>query len=218
MMFRQKFGPSGKIVLPSLVAKTVLPSLVALFLSAPAFAAPAVAPAGCNQLVWNALAAKAEAQVAYDAAVTREMIDKPDSVLTLTCFSDAAGVSAAKGGAIFSGDFTAQLQGVMAVTGGGNYNCSQINNLWNTIINEGVATNVPYATFDDFIANGAPPPGGGADFNAAWTAAKNANVFGTLATAVGQLQGPPSPPLDFSGTKSSCEVLVAAGVITGPCP
>ncbi|MBI1214446.1 MAG: hypothetical protein GC185_01345 [Alphaproteobacteria bacterium] len=65
--------------------------------------------AGCNPQVLDAMQKKAQAQVALDVSSTEQIINKPDSVLATTCFSNAAGVSAKKGGDIFSGDFTAGL-------------------------------------------------------------------------------------------------------------
>lgn len=58
---------------------------------------------GCSPTVMDAMKAKAKAEVAYDVAVTEEIVDKPDSVLATTCFNKAATNSGEKGGAIFSG-------------------------------------------------------------------------------------------------------------------
>jgi len=177
---------------------------VACFNISSAFAAVVT---GCDTDVWAALQAKAEAQIAYDSAVTRELINKPDSVLELTCFSDAAGVSAKKGGSIYSGDFTTDLQTVMPVTGGGNFNCTEIGKLWNQITTQGVDTGAPYVTFDQLV-NGPLPAGAGADFTTGWKAANAANVLGAgsnLQTAVNNLQKPPA--LDFSKCNSSTDVL-----------
>ena len=65
---------------------------------------------GCNPLVMDAMKAKAQAQVAYDVAVISQLISQPDSVLAMSCFNQAANISAKEGGAIFSGDFTLQLE------------------------------------------------------------------------------------------------------------
>ncbi|MFH1157967.1 MAG: hypothetical protein V1721_03670 [Pseudomonadota bacterium] len=64
---------------------------------------------GCNPLVMTAMKAKAQAQVAYDVAVISQLISQPDSVLAMSCFNQAANISAKTGGSIFSGDFTVQL-------------------------------------------------------------------------------------------------------------
>lgn len=64
---------------------------------------------GCNPLVMDAMKAKAQALVAYDVAVISQFISQPDSVLAMSCFNQAANISAKEGGAIFSGDFTVQL-------------------------------------------------------------------------------------------------------------
>ena len=65
---------------------------------------------GCNPLVMDAMIAKAQAQVAYDVAVISQLISQPDSVLAMSCFNQAANISAKQGGSIFSGDFTVQLE------------------------------------------------------------------------------------------------------------
>lgn len=181
-----------------------------------------VAP-GCNPAVWTALQAKAQAQVAYDSAVTRELINKPDSVLTLTCFDQAAAISAANGGAVFAGDFTSQLKTIMPVAPlpatGSQYNCTGMGDLWNEIVNQGVDPGIPYATFDDLMSGnlpGVPAPNTvGTDFKAGWDAANNAKIFSNLNTAMGALLPPAA--VDFSGAKGTCDVLMAAQIITGPC-
>ncbi|MBU6476015.1 MAG: hypothetical protein KGQ70_08620 [Alphaproteobacteria bacterium] len=191
-----------------------------LLFSVTARAASPHAVAGCDPTVWTAMTAKAAAQVVYDAAVTDELINKPDSVLTLTCFSDAAGVSAKNGGAIFSGDFTTQLQTIMPVTGGGSYNCTAIGTLEDEILNHGVDTGAPFATFNDLMS-GKAPSGGGSDFTAGWKAASTASINGTqgvfqnLNTAVNALPKPTT--FDFSQDKSSCDVLKTAGIVQS-CP
>lgn len=211
MMLRHILKASGR-----LFASAVL----SMMFSGSAFAALA---AGCNQNVWNALAAKADAQVAYDIAVTRAMINKPDSVLTLTCFDKAAGVSAKKGGAIFSGDFSTQLGDVLKpmTVGDGTYNCTAIQDLWNTIASQGVKTGIPFATFDDLVTGNRPGPNNGnnnnSDFNAGWDAAAAAHVFSNLQSAKTTLDNARPPVPDFSQTKSTCEVLVAAKVLSCDC-
>jgi hypothetical protein len=209
------FRPSGRLFLLVLAAAGM-----ACFSVSAMAAPPANVVAGCNQDVWNALSAKAEAQVAYDDAVIRQFINKPDSVLTLTCFDQAAGVSAAQGGAIFAGNFTTQLQTIMPVNGGGVYNCNQVGLLWNAIATQGVNTGAPYATFNDLLTGTLPAPGAGPvgqDFTDAWNADQAAGIFTNLQTAVAQLPVAPQP-LNFANAKSSCDVLLAAQIIPGPCP
>lgn len=71
---------------------------------------------GCNPAVMEAMQAQAESRVAYDVAVTEQIIQQPDSVLALTCFNKSAGISAARGGNLFSGDFTEGLQPIIEET------------------------------------------------------------------------------------------------------
>lgn len=68
---------------------------------------------GCNPQVLDAMQKKAQAKVATDVAMTESITDKPDSVLAMTCFNNAAGTSAVRGGSIFSGDFLTSLQPII---------------------------------------------------------------------------------------------------------
>lgn len=173
--------------------------------------------AGCDPVVMDAMNAKAQAQVAYDVAVIRELVDAPESVLDLTCFTSAAGVSAVKGGAVFSGDFTTPLKTLMGVTGNGTYNCNAMADMWKSVSEEGINKQAPYASFTDLMSGTMPSPAtAGADFKAGWKAATDADVFTNLQTTVSALPRP--QPMDFTAAKSSCDVLVAAGIIPGPCP
>lgn len=69
----------------------------------------AFAAEGCDPRVEKAQQSKATVRVAYDVAVTEEHIQKPDSVMSMTCFNQQAGINASGaasgGGGIFSGDF-----------------------------------------------------------------------------------------------------------------
>lgn len=203
--------------------------------AAPSLAAPAT---GCDPKVLDAMQKKAQARVAYDIAVTEEIVDKPDSVLAMTCFNQAAGVSADKGGSIFSGDFTAELtpivgdaltemytlfddsvgddSGVVDYTATALtnvYNCNEMDDLWTEVETEGVQAGVPYVTFDELVS-GAAPGGAGTDFTANW--GSSGGVFGDLNAAVTALPTPSVP--SFVGDETSCDVLVTAGIIAGPCP
>lgn len=82
-------------------ALSVLSVLCVLFFSSAAQAQIE----GCDQKVLDAQTAKAQAKVAYDVAATEQILVKPDSVLALTCFNRSAGVSAERGGDLFSGSF-----------------------------------------------------------------------------------------------------------------
>jgi hypothetical protein len=206
------FGIPGKLL-------PVLVGVCAVFFGGAAFSAPVVT-AGCDQDIWNAMNAKAQAQVAYDVAVTRELIDKPKSVLLLTCFKDAAKISAVKGGAVFSGDFSGGLSTIMPLGGSATFTCQAIQDLWTDIAKAGVNTQVPYATFDDLM-NGDSKNWGtlaGNKFQAGWDAAKTAGVFNDLNQAVTNMPKPPTPPLDFSAAQSACDVLLTAKIYNGPCP
>lgn len=192
---------------------------------------------GCDPKVMAAMEAKAKARVAYDVAVTEQLTDKPDSVLALTCFHQAAGVSAKKGGEIFSGDFTDDLKPIIepaladtyknfegaagydsgkvdykSTTLSDTFDCPQMDNLWKYTLSEPTETDIPYPSFSD-LANGTKPAGGGEDFNKSWEASQA--DFAALKAADAALEKPQIP--DFSGAKSSCEVMAIAG-ISGACP
>ncbi len=102
-----------------LYTKTSLSMLMfgLVFLAVSTFSNPAYAlTAGCNPTKWADLQNLAEVRVAYDIGATEEIIPKPDSVLALTCFAQASQESALKGGSIFSGDFTPNLDNVIQGT------------------------------------------------------------------------------------------------------
>lgn len=74
----------------------------------------------CDSRFMGAAQAMAKARVAMDVGITEQMIRKPDSVLALTCFDQAARNSAQRGGQIFSGDFWGAGLGVMVNDSMGN--------------------------------------------------------------------------------------------------
>ncbi len=65
---------------------------------------------GCNPAITDAMATKAQALVGYDISVVSETMDKPDSVLAMTCFYKSAGLDAEQGGKIFSEVFMDALR------------------------------------------------------------------------------------------------------------
>lgn len=195
--------------------------------------------AGCNPKVLDAMQKKAQAQVGLDIANTEQIINKPDSVLAVTCFNKAAGTSAAKGGAIFSGDFTSGLTPIItdalnaffkqfgdsegqdsgvvdyaatALTNAAD--CDGVSKLWDQIKQEGVKSGVPWATFADLL-NGTLPAGAGPTFAKNWSTETSDNVFSDLKAAFTALPVPAIP--SFAGVKTGCDALIAAGVLAS-CP
>lgn len=84
------------------------PLLLAGFMLAMVMAAtPAEASAqpGCNPRVMDAMNKVAEGRVLSNVAIREEITTMPDSVSALVCMGRAAGVSATRGGALFSGSF-----------------------------------------------------------------------------------------------------------------
>lgn len=219
---------------------------LAVFVALSAPATVFAAAEGCNPQVIDAMQKAAQAKVAADKAATEQIIDKPDSVLTMTCFNQAAGVSAKLGGAIFTGDFTADIEPIIkdaldafktqfedaagadaasaaiidysATSLAPSYNCEFMDKVWQLAEDEGIQQGIPIVDLDDLIA-GTLPPGAADDFTAAWNAAGGTqNIFSDLSTAMGNLPAISAVPAPPATTASTCEVLVTYGVIPGPCP
>jgi len=147
--------------------------------AAPLWAAPVK---GCNQTVLTAMEAKAQARVAYDVASTEQVLDKPDSVLFMTCFNNSAGNSALNIGSIFSDDYTVGIDRIVpdsltafnndwaeaagndlgsvdytqTALGTGITTCSSITDLWQEISDEGIQKNIPYVTYQELKTNAVP--------------------------------------------------------------
>jgi hypothetical protein len=147
--------------------------------AAPVWAAPVK---GCNQTVLTAMEAKAQARVAYDVASTEQVLDKPDSVLFMTCFNNSAGNSAVNIGSIFSDDYTTGLNRIVpdsltafdndweealgndlgsvdytqTALGTGITTCSAITDLWQEVSDEGIQKNIPYVTYEELKLNAVP--------------------------------------------------------------
>lgn len=201
------------------------------------FVSSAAVAQTCDPQVMDAMQAKAKARVAYDVATTEEIIKKPDSVLAMTCFNQAAGVSAADSGAIFSGDFTSELtpiiepalsemlqnfNGSIGVDMGvmnmgtlsnmtGSFNCPNMQDVWDTVTTIGINGQVPQITFDNLMT-GTAPAGAGPVFNQNWTA--ELPTFTALNAQVTALPTPVIP--NFSGANTLCDVLTLAGAATCP--
>ena len=140
---------------------------------------------GCDTKVLTAMQDKANARVAYDVASTEQVIDKPDSILAMTCFNNAAGEAALKLGSMFSGDFTAPLAKIVPdsltafyddfddadgkVTNKVDYTqttlgtsmtgCNYVQDLWTQVKSEGIQPDVPYYRYSDLVNAGSMPSG-----------------------------------------------------------
>lgn len=197
---------------------------------------------GCNPQVLDAMQKKAQAKVAVDVAQTETMIDKPDSVLAMTCFSNSAGTTAVRGGSIFSGDFTSGLRPIIedalqaffddfqdgagfeaaaidyaatAITD--TQACDEVKNLWSTIKDQGVRAGLPMATLNNII-NGIIPTGGDPnEYTDNWQQSITDGIFTDLQAAIGALPVPAVP--SFTSGQKMCQVMLAAGITPpGPCP
>ena len=147
--------------------------------AAPLWAAPVK---GCNQTVLTAMEAKAQARVAYDVASTEQVLDKPDSVLFMTCFNNSAGNAAVNIGSIFSDDYTVGIDRIVPDALGAFNNdfaeadgndsgvvdytqtavgtnitaCDEMDELWTNVSDEGIQKNIPYVTYAELKANAVP--------------------------------------------------------------
>jgi len=72
--------------------------------------------AGCDPNKWNEMQARSSMKRAMDIGSTEEQMDKPESLQILTCAPQAFQVSAQQGGAIFSGDFSTEMNNVIGPT------------------------------------------------------------------------------------------------------
>lgn len=203
------------------------------FVAAMAVIPAALAAPGCNPAVARAQHAAAKARVAIDVAKAEQIIMQPDSLLVLTCAHQAFGVSARTGGALFSGDFTSGLSGVVQDAMRGHltnnfsksvgvrdglfnmaghatlsapYNCQNLARLQNHLVGTGIDGKVVQITYDDIMKNSIPA--GAGDVMQANLRA-SAAVFTEMRNAVNSLPRPEVP--DFSSDKSLCDVLKRAG-------
>lgn len=177
----------------------------ALLLLSPAALAQPVA--GCDQQVLDAMEAKGDAVVAYKVAGAEEMAQyQPDSILAMTCFSSAAGNSAAQLGSMFSGDYTAILMMVIpdsltaiyddfpmslgTTTGTVDYsatalntnmsNCPALQDVWQANMDQLQEPDVPFPRYEDYLT-GTMPAGlnsAGPIFTANWNTSNTANAGG----------------------------------------
>lgn len=224
-----------------------LPMVMAMGLAVISTAAHAQAVEGCNPRVLDAMQQKAQAKVVYDVAVAEQITDKPDSVLNMSCFNQAAS-AAASVGAMFSGDFTTDLAPVIVPaltslyrnfndadgndagiisyvannvldvsTGMGNYNCDAMQQLWTRAEQRGVNNQTPFMTFADLV--GAVVPGGaGDDFVRNMNAPGTQAILSALNTVMNDPQfTSPSTVPAAIAPLTSCQALVDFGVIPGPC-
>jgi hypothetical protein len=142
---------------------------------------------GCDQKVLTAMQDKANARVAYDVASTEQVTTKPDSILAMTCFNNAAGEAAVDIGSMFSKDFSTPLGNIVpdgltafyddfdgaigkdtntidytqtALGGAGSItSCNYIQDLWTKVKNTGIQPDVPFYRYSDLVNAGSMPNG-----------------------------------------------------------
>jgi len=173
-------------------------------------------------------------------AVFKEIIVKPESVLALTCFNKAAGISSERGGEIFSGSFLEFANFAEMIedalnnlfkqfvdaegfdTGVVDYHatpiddaeCQNFENLWERIKDKGVTSGVPYVTMNDLLT-GTLPAGAGTRFQQSWDAANTDGIFGAMAA---DMPPPVNTIPDGKNANTLCEVLAEFGVNNPSCP
>lgn len=223
------------------ICLVAIPLALALFVSTSVYAQATTA--GCDPRVKSAMDAKAQAKVAYDVAVTEQVVVKPDSVLAMTCFNRSAGVSAERGGNIFSGSFLSNTNFASVITdalsamflqfadaeGKDNYptdfyalttpeddaECSGIEDLWTLIKEKGIAGAGGEIPYItmDELMSGTLPAGVGERFQRNWDTAAGTDFI--FQNLNTEMTGlPTANVVDFGAADSLCGVLTAAGV---PC-
>lgn len=187
---------------------------------------------GCDPKVMSALEAKATAKAAYDTAEVQQIIKRPESALAMTCFNEQAGsVAATAGGAeSFTGPLdvsiiTANLNDVYKSPSNTDFspsslpdsaNCQRMRTAWEETENTGVEGDTTVPSLKDMM-DGTKPPGiaAGSAFDRNFQSSQAQGVFSDLNAAVTAL---PEPDVkDYTNTSSSCDVLQAAGVVSGGC-
>jgi hypothetical protein len=173
---------------------------------------------GCNPQVLDAMQKKAQAKVAVDVAQTETIIDKPDSVLAMTCFSNSAGTTAVRGGSIFSGDFSTGLRPIIedalqaffddfqdgagfeaasidytATAISDTQTCDEVKNLWSTIKDQGVRAGLPMVTLQSLITGVIPTGGDPAEYTDNWQQTVTDGIFAALGQAITDLPDPAVP-------------------------
>lgn len=200
---------------------------------------------GCNPDVLTAHQAKGQANVAYDVAVTEQIYVKPDSVLALTCVNRSAGVSAERGGNLFSGSFISNpsfmslISDMLTAFFGQFMDAEGFENPGTSVLYAAGATNLQdneectgiedtWARFKEKgVAGGVPmvtfqnlidgflPSGAGTRFIENWNTANADDIFSNLSTAIGNLPVPNIP--SFAGANRVCDVMNTLGYAI-PCP
>lgn len=200
---------------------------------------------GCDPAVLEAQQAKGQAKVAYDIAATEQIMVKPDSVLALTCFNRSAGVSAQRGGELFSGSFIGNgsfisLIGDMLQAFFAQFiDAEAFENPATAVLYAGTATtledNEECTGVEDMwtrvkekgVAGGVPiatfqdlidgiiPAGAGTRFIENFDTANADGIFSALNAAMAALPVPNIP--SFAGANRLCDVLNAMGNSI-PCP
>jgi hypothetical protein len=176
------------LVLPVFAATLALAAQVALADPIGTGATNATVP-GCDSKVLQAMGDKANARVAYDVASTEQVVNKPDSILALTCFNNQAGEASSQLGQMFSGDYTTPLSKIIpdsltafyddfqdapgkdtgtidyssaATTLGASGDiktCNGLQDLWTKVDSEGIENDVPYYRYSDLVNAGSTPSG-----------------------------------------------------------
>jgi hypothetical protein len=209
----------------------------ALFISA---AAHAQAIEGCNPAILDAMQKTAQARNVVDAASYEEITPQPESAPAMICMARAAGVSAERGGNLFSGSFLGNANFATVITdaltaffgqfadadgfgGAVDYtltsleddaDCPGIENHWELLKEKGVTQGIPRLTLQ-LLRDNVVPAGAGARFTRNWETAISDGIFDQLNDAIAALPIPAIPA--FTNNMSFCQVLEAAGV-AGACP
>lgn len=199
--------------------------------------------AGCDPNKFAHMQDRSTLQVGNDLGATQEIIKKMDTVIALTCWPEAAQISANEGGAIFSGAFEGELNNVIGdmvnellgqfvgsflesfgtlgtLIGswfgwGGGFTCNHMQDMWDDVVTRGINQAAEFLDVDGMIATAL---GGGSastfiDDNLGAIAPVAANIQAVITA-------PPTPIPNFLGANTLCAVqtLNNGGVAPPGCP
>lgn len=221
--------------------------LIATLLSCFVFMSPKPANAlvaGCDPNKFSHMQDRATLQVGNDLGASQEIIKKMDTVIALTCWPEAAQISANEGGAIFSGGFEAELNNVISdmvdellnqfvgsflesfgtlggIIGGwfgfggpGSFNCTHMQDMWDDVVTRGINQSAEFLDVDGMIATAL---GGGS------ASSFIDDNLGAIAPVAANIQAvitaPPTPIPNFTGANTICEVQFRnTGAMPPGCP
>lgn len=198
--------------------------------------------AGCDPNKFAHMQDRSALETGNDLGAAQEIIKKMDTTIALTCWPEAAQISANEGGAIFSGGFEAELNNVISdmvdellnqfvgsflesfgtlgtIIGswfgfGGGFTCTHMQDMWDDVVTRGINQAAEFLDLDAKIATAL---GGGS------ASSFLDDNLGALSAVAAQIQAvitaPPTPIPNFTGANTICEVQFRnTGAMPPGCP